>query len=164
VVFTSSGIIDMNAPPGGVSLAELVPGNHSKDKSRNYSASKAGDWLLASEFDRLTHNDGITCVALSPGTLKTKGWDKAPFLKVLFMPFFYEPKMGAYTELWAGLSQDVKSEDGGRFAIPWGRWHPAPRKDILKSLKTIEEGGTGLAAEFWAWCEEQTMEYAQVVG
>jgi NAD(P)-dependent dehydrogenase (short-subunit alcohol dehydrogenase family) len=160
VIFTSSGIIDLNAPPGGVSLAELKPGNHSKDKARNYSASKAGDWLLASEFDRRIRNDGIVCIALNPGTLKTKGWDKSLFLKLLFTPFLYEPKMGAYTMLWAGLSQDVTCEDGGRFAIPWGRWHPAPRKDITQSLKTQEEGGTGLAAEFWAWCEKQTEDYA----
>jgi hypothetical protein len=61
VVFTSSGIIDLNAPPGGISMTELAPGNHSKDKARNYSASKAGDWLLASEFDRRIRNDGIAC-------------------------------------------------------------------------------------------------------
>jgi NAD(P)-dependent dehydrogenase (short-subunit alcohol dehydrogenase family) len=161
VVFTSSGIIDLNAPPGGVSMIELAPGNHSKDKARNYSASKAGDWLLASEFDRRIRKDGIACIALSPGTLKTKGWDKSLFLKLLFTPFLYEPKMGAYTLLWAGLSQDVTCEDGGRFAIPWGRWHPAPKKDILQSLKTREEGGTGLAAEFWSWCEKHTAEYAK---
>ncbi|KAF2003775.1 NAD(P)-binding protein [Amniculicola lignicola CBS 123094] len=161
VIFTSSGIIDMNAPPGGVSMAELAPGKHSQDKSRNYSASKAGDWLLASEFDRRLRNEGIVCMALSPGSLKTKGWDKVPFMKFLFTPFLYEPKMGAYTLLWAGLSLEVKCEDGGRFAIQWGRWHPAPKKDILQSLKTKEEGGTGLAAEFWLWCEKHTMEYAK---
>lgn len=77
-------------------------------------------------------------------------------------PFMHEPKMGAYTELWAGLSQDVKCGDGGKCAIPWGRWHTNPRKDILESLKTKEEGGTGLAAEFWGWCEEQIKEYAGV--
>ena len=62
VVFTSSGIIDMNGPPGGLSLAELVPGNFSKDVNRNYSASKAGDWFLASEFDKRTRKDRILCV------------------------------------------------------------------------------------------------------
>jgi len=29
-------------------------------------------------------------------------------------------------------------------------------------LKTKEEGGTGLAAEFWDWCEEQTKDFAGV--
>jgi NAD(P)-dependent dehydrogenase (short-subunit alcohol dehydrogenase family) len=161
VVFASSGIIELNNPPGGVSLAELAPGNHSKDVNRNYSASKAGNWLLASEFDKRIRKDGIVCVVQSPGSLRTKGWDGVPWAtRMLTRPLLYEPKLGAYTELWAGLSQDVKSEDGGRYAIPWGRWHPEPKKDILEGLKTKAEGGTGLAAEFWDWCDEQTKEYA----
>ena len=67
--------------------------------------------------------------------------------------------MGAYTELWAGLSPDVKARDGGRNITPWGRWHPDPRKDILESLKIEAEGGTGLAAKFWDYFEEQTKEF-----
>lgn len=161
VVFTTSSIVDINGPPGGLSLPELAPGNRSKDKARNYSASKAGNWLLASEFDKRTRNDGLLCVAQNPGNLTTKTWDGVPWaIRVLVRPVMHEPKMGAYTELWAGLSPDVTCEDGGRTAIPWGRWHPDPRKDILESLKTKEEGGTGLAAEFWGWCEKQTREYA----
>jgi hypothetical protein len=53
----------------------------------------------------------------------------------------------------------VKIDDGGRFGLPWGRWHPSPKKEILESMRTKEEGGTGLAAEFWLWCEEQTQEF-----
>jgi NAD(P)-dependent dehydrogenase (short-subunit alcohol dehydrogenase family) len=160
VVFTTSGIIDMIGPPGGLSIAELVPGSHSKDKARNYSASKAGNWLLAAEFDKRLCSEGIVSVVQTPGTLKTKGWSAVPVMKFLFTPLFHEPKMGAYTELWAGLSSEVKCEDGGRMIIPWGRWHPNPRSDILVSLKTKEEGGTGLGVEFWAWCEEHTKEFA----
>ncbi|KAK9238845.1 hypothetical protein V1525DRAFT_82374 [Lipomyces kononenkoae] len=161
VVFTNSSIIDLEGPPGGLSLAELAPGNYSKNKARNYSASKTGNWFLASEFDKRTRNDGLVCVAQNPGNLTTKSWNGVPWMiRMLMKPVMHEPKMGAYTELWAGLSPDVKCEDGGRTAIPWGRWHPAPRKDILESLKTKEEGGTGLAAEFWGWCEEQTKGYA----
>lgn len=160
VVFTSSGIVDMQGPLGGLSLAEYTPGNHSKDKARNYSASKAGNWLLASEFDKRTRKDGIVCVVQNPGTLRTKGWDAVPALKLLFTPLFNEPKMGAYTELWCGLSSDVKCEDGGRLAMPWGRWNHSLRKDILESLKSKAEGGTGLAVEFWEWCDEQTKNYA----
>jgi hypothetical protein len=70
-------------------------------------------------------------VTQTPGTLKTKGWDRAAWVRrVLMAPVMREPKMGAYTELWAGLSQDAKWEDGGRCAISY------PRQDILKSLKT----------------------------
>lgn len=164
VVFASSSIIDMAAPPGGLSLNELVSGKHSTDKSRNYAASKVGNWFLASEFDRRLRKEGIICVTQNPGNLRTDSWNALPFVKILMTPFFYETKFGAYTELWCGLSEDIKCEDGGRYAVPWGRWHPSPKEDILKSLKTEEEDGTGIAAEFWQWCEEQTKEYANAVG
>lgn len=160
VVFTSSGIIDLAGPLGGVSLAELEPGKHSKDMNRNYSASKAGNWFLASEFDKRYAKEGIVFVVQNPGTLKTKGWDGTPWLvRQLMRPLFYPPKMGAYTELWAGLSQDVKS-GGQKFIIPWGRWHDNPKKEIVESLKTPEEGGTGLAAKFYDYCELQTKQFA----
>jgi CubicO group peptidase (beta-lactamase class C family) len=81
-------------------------------------------------------------------------------VQVIFSYISHPPKLGAYTELWAGLSPDVRVADGGRYAIPWGRWHSMPRKDILDALKTKQEGGTGQAAEFWKWCEDQTKEYA----
>ena len=119
VVFAYSGIADMLGPPGGVSLAEQVPSRFSKDPNRNYSASKAGNWFLASEFDKRVRKEGVVCVSQTPGTLKTPGWDGAGwFMRTAMSPFFHPPKMGAYTELWAGLSPDVKSEDGGRCAIP----------------------------------------------
>ena len=157
VVFTSSGIMDTLGPPGGLSLEELAPGKHSEDKDRNYSASKAGNWFLASEFDKRVHVDGVICVSQNPGTLKTKGWDRAPtVMKILMKPLMYEAKMGAYTELWAGLSPEVKPEDGGRNAVPWGRWHPSPKKEHLRSLNSVSEGGTGLTEDFWDWCEEKT--------
>ncbi|KAE9381026.1 NAD(P)-binding protein [Stipitochalara longipes BDJ] len=161
VVFTSSSIFEMVGPPGGLSLAELAPGHFSEDDNRKYSASKAGNWFLASEFDKRLRKDGIVCVAQSPGTLKTKGWDGVAWpARILASLFMHPPKFGAYTTLWAGLSQDVKIEDGGRFGIPWGRWHPSPKKEILASMKTKEEGGTGLAAHFWIWCEQQTKDYS----
>jgi NAD(P)-dependent dehydrogenase (short-subunit alcohol dehydrogenase family) len=161
VIFTSSSIFEAVGPPGGLSLEEFVPGNFTKDDTRNYSASKAGDWFLASEFDKRLRTDGIVCVAQSPGTLKTKGWNGVAWsARALMSIFMHPPKFGAYTTLWAGLSPEVRIEDGGRFGIPWGRWHPNPKKEVLASMKTKEEGGTGLAVDFWVWCEQQTSEYA----
>ncbi|KAH7411201.1 hypothetical protein BKA64DRAFT_662916 [Cadophora sp. MPI-SDFR-AT-0126] len=161
VVYTSSGIMDIAAPPGGVSLSELVPGNFSKSLDRNYAASKAGCWMLTAELDKRTRTKGLLCVCQSPGTLNTKGWDRAPWIvKLMMKPVMHEPKMGAYTGLWAGLSPDVKLEDGGKIGLPWGRWDANPKKEISKSMKTKEEGGTGLSAEFWAWCEERATGFA----
>ena len=61
--------------------------------------------------------------------------------------------------LCCGLSEDVKLEDGGRYGVPWGRWHRNPRKDILEGLKTKEEGETGVSLKFWDWCEEVCSAY-----
>ncbi|KAF2121599.1 hypothetical protein BDV96DRAFT_668326 [Lophiotrema nucula] len=92
----------------------------------------------------------------------SSAWDPVSLLgKLLMSSFIYDARMGAYTELWAGLSEEVTTQDGGKFGVPWGgRWHPNPRNDILASLKAKEEGGTGVAAEFWDWCEEQTKPFA----
>jgi hypothetical protein len=34
-------------------------------------------------------------------------------MKYMAYPLLYAPKVGAYTELWAGLSPDLKIEDNG---------------------------------------------------
>ena len=160
-VFTYSGIVDILGGSLGISLAEIGPGKHAKTIERNYGASKTGNWLLSSEFDKRYRKDGILFVTQTPGTLKNQNWDTLPWtLKALMTPFVHEPRFGAYTELWCGLSEDVKIEDGGKCAIPWGKWHTSPRKDLLEGLKTRQEGGTGLAADFWDWCDENTKEFA----
>lgn len=68
---------------------------------------------------------------------------------------FKRPRFGAYTELFAALSPDVTAEHNGGFIIPWGRWGPVPC-DISAGMKPEKEGGTGLSARLWAWCERET--------
>ena len=160
VIWTSSMIIEINGPPDGVSFEEQTPGKHPADKDRTYAASKAGNRFLASELDKRVRKDGIVSITQNPGNLYTKAWDPVPgWMKFLLWPFLYESKLGAYTELWAGLAPEITCADGGRYAVPWGRWHPMPKPQLLSSLKAKEEGGTGLAAEFWGWCDEQTKRY-----
>jgi hypothetical protein len=67
----------------------------------------------------------------------------------------YLVEMGAYTELWAGLSPDLTENPNGGYVTPWGRIHPVPRGDLVDSLKGVEEGGKGRAAQFWDWCEKE---------
>ncbi|KAH8177886.1 short chain dehydrogenase domain-containing protein [Sarocladium implicatum] len=160
VIFVSSGMVDMASPPGGIPLAEITPNTASKDPGRNYTISKTGNWFLASEFHRRMPQDKILFLVQNPGNLVTSIWDRVPWLlrtpvKILLHP----PKYGAYSELWAGLSTQVKADDGGRYGIPWGRWHPGQREDLLESLKPKDEGGSGIAADFWDWCEERTDEF-----
>ena len=160
IIFTASLAIE-ESPQGGVCLSELDPPGHTENQRRYYAASKAGNFLLASEFDRRVRKDGIVCLAQNPGNLRTKIWDDVPFIMRMIMKLtLHDPKFGAYTELWAGLNKEIKLEDGGRYAIPWGRWHSNTRKDIVEGLKTREEGGTGVAADFWNWCERNSREFS----
>lgn len=95
-----------------------------------------------------------------PDNLRTKGWDNVPLLKMMLSSWLHGLKYGAYPNLWCGVSEEVTIEDGGRYGIPWARWHSDPRADILGSLKGKEDGGTGVAGEFWGWCERETATYA----
>ena len=162
VVWTASIMVEMMAPEGGIDLSQLD--NWSKDRNEHYSASKAGAWFLAYEFHRRFGADsGVISVAQNPGSLRTNVWRNAHWYEYAFLwPFFSRAVDGAHTNLWCGLSPEITIEDGGKYAIPWGRWHPGQRSDIVRGLKGKDVGGTGVAEEFWDWCEETTREFESV--
>lgn len=100
VVWATSGIVDMVGPPGGLSLEEQQPGKHPRDMNYKYSASKVGNWFLASELNKRVRQAGIVSIAQSPGTLRTDGVNKAPlYMRAIMSPFMHPPQMDAYTEL-----------------------------------------------------------------
>lgn len=159
VVWTGSLNVDLTSPAGGIHIPDLVspPIN---DQAKLYAESKVGNWFLASELGDDLGRHGILSVTQNPGNLKTKMLRHAsPLLFFVFNPLLYPAKMGAYTELWAGLSTELTTAQNGSYVIPWGRVHPSPRKDLVAALRSPEEGGTGQAAEFRKWCEKQTAEY-----
>jgi NAD(P)-dependent dehydrogenase (short-subunit alcohol dehydrogenase family) len=148
IVWTSLMLVDAKAPVGGISIPELSA--PTADQNRNYAMSKAGNWFLASEFAARVRGDGVVSVTLNPGNLRTKIWDAVPRVaRILTTLVLHEPKMGDCTALWAGLGAEASVEDGGRYVVPWGRWHPQPRRDIAMALKAKGEGGTGEAEAFW---------------
>ena len=67
----------------------------------------------------------------------------------------YRAIFGAYTELYAGWSDDIKIETNGAYIVPWGQVGSL-RSDIDKGLRTEEAGGSGTAKKFWEWCEKET--------
>lgn len=159
VIWTSSVCVDKSAPKGGVNSASLV--TPTADQAHYYAVSKAGKWILAFDFAKRYGRDSIVSVAQNPGQLRRAIWDGAPKVarKVVSL-VLHSALYGAYTALRCGISPDVTVVDGGRYAVPWGRWHPVPHKNILDSLESEKEGGTGEAEKFWDWCEEKTSEYA----
>ena len=57
-----------------------------------------------------------------------------------------------------GVQQSDIVTNNMAVVAPWGRFEPI-RKDLLAATKTEAEGGTGKAAKFWEWSEEQVREY-----
>ncbi|KAI1122428.1 hypothetical protein F5Y10DRAFT_254116 [Nemania abortiva] len=162
VVWTASGLMDESAPPNGVDFSVLKDGV--KDRVTNYAASKAGTWFLAREFGRRYGSDGILSVTLNPGNLRAGSFKGTPALVyfILNIILLYDPIFGAYTNIFAGLSPDLKIEHNGTYVIPWGRRRPdneITRKDIVKAMAPESEGGLGYAKKFWEWCEEQWKPY-----
>ncbi|KAH8590693.1 short-chain dehydrogenase [Bisporella sp. PMI_857] len=145
------------SPPGQnrVEVATSTP-----DQVRNYLVSKIGNWFLASELARREDDRaGILSVVQNPGDLNTNLMRHKLWMKYMSYLLLYKAAMSAYTELWAGLSQEIGMGENGAYVIPWGKLHPSPRAELVKCLRGPEEGGTGVAAEFWSWCEEETKKY-----
>ena len=156
IVWTSSQMVDLAAQKGGLNPLELT----TSDQSQNYTVSKVGNWFLASETARQVQDAGILSVVQNPGNLKTNLLRNAPtFMRLASAPLLHEAKMGACTELWAGLSEDLGMNDNGSYILPWGRVHPSPRKDLVNALRGPDEGGTGEAKAFREWCEQQISDY-----
>ncbi|MCJ1227333.1 hypothetical protein MMC12_003988 [Toensbergia leucococca] len=159
VVWVSSSATEVYTSTGGVHLDNL---DYHKDESTRfkYGVSKAGNLFHGTELAKRTQKEGIISVALNPGNLKSELQRHVPApLKLILNTFIHHtPIHGAYTELFAGLSPAVTASKNGAWIIPWGRFGPL-RKDLVAAQKTEEEGGTGIAAKFWEWSEEQVKPY-----
>lgn len=84
-----------------------------------YGYSKAGNWLHGVEYARRHEADGILCVPCNPGHLKSElyregGW---LFKTAINATVLQPPIMGAYTELFCGLSDKLTMEETGK----WGK-------------------------------------------
>ena len=66
------------------------------------------------------------------------------------------PIMGAYTELYAGLSSklNIKENQGG-WVVPWGQKTRAMRPDILAEARKEK----GKAFQTYEWCDKVTKEW-----
>lgn len=71
---------------------------------------------------------------------------------------FKGPVYGAYSELFAAFSPNLKAEDNGGYIMAWGRKADLP-KYILKGPKIESEGGSGEANTFVEYCERETSDF-----
>ncbi|OJD25430.1 hypothetical protein ACJ73_03196 [Blastomyces percursus] len=161
VIWISSIAMETGAPKSvGVPVDRLDTLTDGKSSQYlNYSISKAGNYLYAAEFAKRYSTDGVLSVALNPGNLASDlSRHRGFLLKAFTRPMQYPPLLGAYTELFAGLSPDVTDKVPGNWIIPWGRV-ASVRKDLIEATKTEAEGGNGTALKFWEWTEKQIKPY-----
>lgn len=163
VIWTSSILVDALAPRSGIRPDDLH--SPSADPTYNYALSKTGNWFLAARLAKQLQGQGVVSIVQNPGTLWTPIWDTVPrWVAWVSMVFYYPVDLGVCTLLWAGMSESVTVRDGGRYVIPWGRWHPYPRGDLLEAIQDKEDGegdggGSGYAKAFEEWCDEVTREF-----
>lgn len=97
-------------------------------------------------------------VGIGHGMLKTAKKKKRKRLTNKQKIAFKGPVYGAYSELFSGLSPDVRMEHNGGYQMAWGRHCDYP-ENLVKALKTKSEGGTGVAAKFYDYCDREVVAY-----
>ncbi|TAQ86124.1 hypothetical protein B7494_g5554 [Chlorociboria aeruginascens] len=130
-----------------------------KATSQNASIASVRVIWTFSQIVELSSPTGGFTMDETPGNLKTNLLRSHKMMYYASYPLLHKAKLGAYTELYAGLSPELTLAEKGGLVAPWGRIHPAPRQDLLAALRSTEIGGTGRAKEFSDWCEEKIAEF-----
>lgn len=84
---------------------------------------------------------------------------------VRFVKPMHNPMLAAYTQLYCGLSKDIRTQANGSYVIFWDRIHSQLRRDLVEASKTKEdrrrEFWKGSACQdFWEFCNGKTQEFA----
>lgn len=158
-IFVSSSGHRAAPMPDGVNWDDinLLSATGVKGNVAKYCQSKAMSVMFAHELARRYGDKGIVSFSLHPGALHTGLQKSLPgWYNAIFGLLRHEPRLGALTELYAGL---VTLEDGdgrmlevggrnGSFILPWGRFG-AGSPSIFEGLA---KRGTG--ERLWQTCEE----------
>ena len=93
---------------------------------------------------------GIISNSWNPGNIQSELQRHTPYLGRLALKLLLYPTInGAYTELYAGWSEEAGKEKAGYYG-PFGR-QVKLRDDLRRSP---------VQKQFWEWCEKETREYA----
>lgn len=153
VTWASSVVTELSPSPGGIVYEADGSVKVHGDPLPDYCQSKVGNVYLASEFGR---RHGILSVSFNPGSLRTGLLRHVKDFRAKVQHYLqHDAIYGAYTELFAGWSSDIGQDKNGCYIVPWGQFGKL-RSDVALGLKSKEEGGSGLAAKFWDFCEKST--------
>ncbi|CCG22185.1 hypothetical protein CORT_0B04770 [Candida orthopsilosis Co 90-125] len=146
-----SSTAHMYAPRGGIHWDDIgfkkVPRFTSNVKMQLYGQSKAANLIQARTWSRKHGYPNVISSSICPGYLNTDLQRHASAMeKYVYKYVLYPQRMGAYTELYAALSPDVKDGD---HSISFGTPGKG-RKDLLN-----DEVGDKL----WDWLDKETDPY-----
>jgi len=146
----AASLVTVVAPKDGVLFEGDAP-KAFNDRRADYAQSKAANVLLARTYQAKYGKDGITSNAWNPGNLRSElqryqqGLEK--WVTALLV---YPPVLGAYTELFAGWSDEpAKPENKDKYIGPWGQFVTL-RKDLQD---------TPQEQVLWEWCENECRQY-----
>ncbi|KAK9320878.1 hypothetical protein V1517DRAFT_328031 [Lipomyces orientalis] len=148
VVWVSSSAAQF-APKPAIDFSNI---NYTREESiwPKYMRSKAGNVLHSAELARRTRVDGIISLSLNPGNFVTGLHKTMPRWQLALFKFVAKnPVNGAYTELYAGLSEDITEKNSGGWVAPFGRLTRGPT-DLFDPE---------LGRKYWEWSEEQIKPY-----
>ncbi|KAK3721734.1 short-chain alcohol dehydrogenase [Vermiconidia calcicola] len=148
----AGSLATVGSPKNGVEFDEQSnsPKVHGM-QGLNYGQSKAANVLLAKEYQTRYFADGIVSNAWNPGNLESELQRHQPWLMAKVLSFILYPAVyGAYTELYAGWSEEAGREEmKGAYYGPWGRTVML-RQDVENSPNR---------KRFWEWCEQEAKPY-----
>ncbi|KAF3763077.1 NAD(P)-binding protein [Cryphonectria parasitica EP155] len=132
VVWVSSSGTEIGGEPSKGMSPEYVDYWPQLSPLDRYGVSKAGNWLHGVELAKRLKSQGVISIPLNPGNLSSDLYrDWGCLLKTVLSTLMLHPVVyGAYTELWAGLSEEVTIERSGE----WGKTLNLKKKEIHPGL------------------------------
>ncbi|RDW86986.1 uncharacterized protein DSM5745_03628 [Aspergillus mulundensis] len=141
------------APKPAIDFGNLDYRRAENDRVK-YGRSKAGTVMQAVELARRARAEGsgVLSISLDPGIANTGlQRDMGRFMAAAVKLIANKPEVGAYTQLFAGLSGDITPEVCEKeWVVPPGKIG-CPRRDLFTDLET--------ARKWWEWNEEQVKEF-----
>lgn len=155
ILWVSSAAQSLAPRNGGINYKDIEDVDNSRMFQWTfYGQSKAGNIYESLLWAKNHENSNVLSLCCHPGVIRSELDRHSSFLEKLVVKFTgYDTSHGAYTELYAMLSPDLKaSQDQGLFVIPWGT-----RGTIRKDIEDAARGEKG--EEFGNWLDAQISKF-----